>query len=105
MANFFFMSTFRVNVFFTLKFFGLIMIFSFIAISDLRISHAATEADVEHINKLLHFAGGFGFSGLVCDWYLVILTACEAAGILCPLPVLNLRSEVFLKKEPNANIE
>ncbi|XPS75443.1 hypothetical protein M3J09_007525 [Ascochyta lentis] len=101
----FFMGTFRVNVFFTLTFFGLIMLFSFIAAADFRVGHATTEADVEHINKLLHFAGGFGFIGLVCGWYLAILTACEAVGIPCPLPVLDLSSKVFPKKDPAVNGE
>ncbi|KAF2127851.1 hypothetical protein P153DRAFT_387579 [Dothidotthia symphoricarpi CBS 119687] len=94
----FFMGTFRVNVFFTLTFFGLIMLFSFIAAADFRVGHATTEADVEHITKLLHIAGGFGFIGLVCGWYLAILTACEAVGIPCPLPILDLSSKVFPKK-------
>lgn len=97
------MGTFRVNVFFTLTFFGLIMLFSFIAAADFRVGSATTEADVEHITKLLHFAGGFGFIGLVCGWYLAILTACEAVGIPCPLPVLDLSSKVFPKKDTNAN--
>jgi succinate-acetate transporter protein len=101
----FFMGTFRVNVFFTLTFFGLIMLFSFIAAADFRVGHATTEADVEHINKLLHFAGGFGFIGLVCGWYLAILTACEAVGIPCPLPVLDLSSKVFPKKDATANVD
>jgi succinate-acetate transporter protein len=94
-----------VNVFFTLTFFGLIMLFSFIAAADFRVGHAKTEADVEHINKLLHIAGGFGFLGLVSGWYLAILTACEAVGIPCPLPVLDLSSKVFPKKDPNINVE
>lgn len=99
------MGTFRVNVFFTLTFFGLIMLFSFVAAADFRVGHATTEADVEHINKLLHIAGGFGFIGLVCGWYLAILTACEAVGIPCPLPVLDLSSKVFPKKEAVVNGE
>lgn len=101
----FFIGTFRVNFFFTLTFFGLIMLFSFIAAADFRVGHAKSEADVEHITRLLHFAGGFGFIGLVCGWYLAILTACEAVGIPCPLPVLDLSSKVFPKKEPKRNEE
>ncbi|KAF1922657.1 uncharacterized protein M421DRAFT_426659 [Didymella exigua CBS 183.55] len=101
----FFMGTFRVNVFFTLIFFGLIMLFSFIAAADFRIPHATTAADVEYINKLLHIGGGFGFVGLVCGWYLAIITACEAVGIPCPLPVLDLSSKVFPKKDAIVNGE
>ncbi|KAJ4346002.1 hypothetical protein N0V95_005785 [Ascochyta clinopodiicola] len=101
----FFMGTFRVNVFFTLTFFGLIMLFSFIAAADFRVAHATTEADVAHIGKLLHIAGGFGFIGLVCGWYLAILTACEAVGIPCPLPILDLSSKVFPKKDAAKNGE
>lgn len=99
------MGTFRVNVFFTLTFFGLIMLFSFIAAADFAAGHATTQADSDHINTLLHFAGGFGFLGLVCGWYLAILTACEAVGIPCPLPILDLSSKVFPKKDPIVNGE
>lgn len=94
----FFIGTFRVNLFFTATFFGLIGLFSFIAAADFKVGTAKTDADVEHIAKLLHIAGGFGFIGLVCGWYLAILTACEAVGIPCPLPVLDLSSKVFPKK-------
>lgn len=74
------------------------MLFSFIAAADFSIASAKTAADVAHIEKLLHIAGGFGFIGLVCGWYLAVLTACEAVGIPCPLPVLDLSSKVFPKK-------
>ncbi|KAF2997954.1 hypothetical protein E8E13_005998 [Curvularia kusanoi] len=101
----FFLGTFRVNAFFTATFFGLIMLFSFIAAADFRVGHAKTAADVAYIEKLLHIAGGFGFLGLVSGWYLAILTACEAVGIPCPLPVLDLSSKVFPKKDGMANGE
>lgn len=91
----FFVATFRVNVFFTLTFFGLIGLFSFIAAADFYVPHATTLADVAHINKLLNIAGGFGFIGLVCSWYLAIITSCAAVGIPCPLPVFDLSSKVF----------
>ncbi|KAJ9630784.1 hypothetical protein H2203_001309 [Taxawa tesnikishii (nom. ined.)] len=86
------------ELFFVLTFFGLTMLFSFIAAADFSVAHATTEADVEHIAYLLKIGGGFGFIGLVCGWYLAILTACEAVGIPCPLPVLDLSSKVFPKK-------
>ena len=95
----FLIGTIRVNLFFTFTFFGLVMLFSFIAAADFAIPHATTAADVEHINKLLRIAGGFGFLGLICGWYLAILTACEAVGIPCPLPVLDLSSKVFPSKD------
>ncbi|CAO2653395.1 Nn.00g028060.m01.CDS01 [Neocucurbitaria sp. VM-36] len=95
----FFIGTFRVNLFFTLTFFGLIMLFAFIAAADFSVASATTPADLEHIAKLLHIAGGFGFIGLICGWYLAILTACEAVGIPCPLPVLDLSSKVFPSKD------
>lgn len=60
--------TLRVNLLFVLLFFGLTMLFSFIAAADAAIPSAATEADLEHILKLLQVAGGFGFIGLVCGW-------------------------------------
>lgn len=75
------------------------MLFSFIAAADFSVASAKTAADLAHINHLLHIAGGFGFIGLICGWYLAILTACEAVGIPCPLPVLDLSSRVFPKKE------
>ena len=73
--------TLRVNLFFTATFFGLVMLFAFIAAADFSVASATTEADVEHINTLLKCAGGFGFLGLISGWYLAILTACEAVGI------------------------
>ncbi|KZM24702.1 uncharacterized protein EKO05_0007117 [Ascochyta rabiei] len=104
-SSVFFIGTFRVNVFFTLTFFGLLMLFSFTAAADFRLGHATTEADFEHVTRLLRFAGGFGFIGLVCNWYLAILTACEAVGIPCPLPILDLSSKVYPRKDPAANGE
>jgi hypothetical protein len=88
-------------LFFTLTFFGLVMLFSFIAAADFSVPHAKTKADLDHINMLLRIAGGFGFIGLLCGWYLAILTACEAVGIPCPLPVLDLSSKVFPTKDKN----
>ena len=95
----FLIGTFRVNAFFTLTFFGLVMLFSFIAAADFSVPHAKTAADLEHILMLLRIGGGFGFLGLVSGWYLAILTACAAVGIPCPLAVFDLSSKVFPKKE------
>jgi hypothetical protein len=92
-----------VNLFFTFTFFGLVMLFAFIAAADFSVASATTEADLEHIAKLLHIAGGFGFMGLLSGWYLAILTACEAVGIPCPLPVLDLSSKVFPAKQPESS--
>ena len=50
--------TLRVNVLFVLLFFGLVMLFSFIAAADAAIPSAATEADLAHILKLLQIGGG-----------------------------------------------
>jgi hypothetical protein len=74
------------------------MLFAFIAAADFSVASATTEADLEHIAKLLHIAGGFGFLGLISGWYLAIITACAAVGIPCPLPVLDLSSKVFPPK-------
>jgi len=90
-----FIATFRVNAFFTLTFFGLIGLFAFTAAADFAIPHAKTAADVLHIEHLIHIAGGFGFIGLVCGWYLAILTSCAAVNIPCPLPVFDLSNVVF----------
>jgi succinate-acetate transporter protein len=94
----FLVATFRVNAFFVATFFGLVMMFSFIAAADFSVPQAKTEADLEHILMLLKIGGGFGFLGLISGWYLAILTACAAVGIPCPLPVLDLSSKVFAKK-------
>jgi hypothetical protein len=75
------------------------MLFAFIAAADFSIASATTAADLAHIEKLLTIAGGFGFLGLISGWYLAILTACEAVGIPCPLPVFDLSGKVFPKKE------
>jgi len=64
----FLIGTIRVNLFFTFTFFGLVMLFAFIAAADFSVPTATTAADVAHITKLLHIAGGFGFIGLVCGW-------------------------------------
>jgi succinate-acetate transporter protein len=94
----FLIGTLRVNLFFTFTFFGLVMLFSFIAAADFSVASATTEAGLLHVEKLLRIAGGFGFLGLISGWYLAILTACEAVGIPCPLPVLDLSSKVFPSK-------
>jgi succinate-acetate transporter protein len=61
----FLIGTIRVNLFFTFTFFGLVMLFAFIAAADFSVASATTEADLEHITKLLRIAGGFGFLGLL----------------------------------------
>lgn len=60
--------TIRVNVLFVLLFFGLVMLFAFIAAADAAAPHATAPEDLEHILTLLKVAGGFGFIGLVCGW-------------------------------------
>jgi hypothetical protein len=89
----------RVNAFFTATFVGLVFLHAFIAAADFASPSARSEADLEHIDKLLNIAGGFGFLGLLSGWYLAILTTCEAVGIPCPLPVLDLSGKVFPKEE------
>lgn len=37
--------------------------------------------------------------GVICGWYLALLTVCEAVGIPLPLPVFDLSGKVFPKKE------
>ncbi|THZ81907.1 hypothetical protein D6C84_06176 [Aureobasidium pullulans] len=96
----FLVATFRVNAFFVATFFGLVMMFSFIAAADFAVPHIKTAADLEHVSTLLKIGGGFGWLGLISGWYLAILTACAAVGIPCPLPVLDLSSKVFSKDSP-----
>ncbi|EMC94004.1 hypothetical protein BAUCODRAFT_74835 [Baudoinia panamericana UAMH 10762] len=93
-----FIASVRTNVFFSLTFFGLLGLFAFIAAADFYVPHVKTEAQLEHVNTLLRCAGGFGFIGLICGWYLAILEACEAVGIPNKLPVLDLSSRVFAPK-------
>lgn len=90
-----FIATFRVNAFFTLTFFGLIGLFSGIAAADFYVPHVTDAAGLAHVEHLLNIAGGFGFIGLVCGWYLAIITSCAAVGIPCPLPVFDLSHIVF----------
>ncbi|THZ93083.1 hypothetical protein D6C82_09080 [Aureobasidium pullulans] len=96
----FLVATIRVNAFFVATFFGLVMMFSFIAAADFAVPHIKTAADLEHVSTLLKIGGGFGWLGLISGWYLAILTACAAVGIPCPLPVLDLSSKVFSKDSP-----
>jgi len=58
----------RINLWFVLVFFSLVMMFSFSAAADMAVPNAKTTAEAEHILKLLKFAGGFGFIALVCGW-------------------------------------
>lgn len=60
--------TLRVNALFVALFFGLCMLFAFIAAADAAIPTATTAADEAHILKLLKIGGGFGFIRLVCGW-------------------------------------
>lgn len=57
--------TLRTNALFVALFFGLVMLFAFIAAADASIPGATNEA---HILELLQVAGGFGFIGLVAGW-------------------------------------
>ena len=87
--------TLRVNVLFTLVFIGLVFLFAFIAAADFAVPSATTPADLEHIAHLLKIGGSFGMLGVICGWYLAILTVMEAVGLPCPLPVFDLSSKVF----------
>ncbi|KAI5241582.1 hypothetical protein E4T47_04780 [Aureobasidium subglaciale] len=101
----FFVATFRVNVFFVLTFFGLIMLFSFIAAAHFAIPSVTDLAGLDHVETLLKIGGGFGWLGLVSGWYLAILTACAAVGIPCPLPVLDLSGKIFRKDKKDSHGE
>ncbi|KAH0336386.1 hypothetical protein KCU81_g8611, partial [Aureobasidium melanogenum] len=100
----FLIGTIRVNAFFTATFFGLTMLFSFIAAADFyvpNVEHATSAAEaaavLNHVSTLLKIGGGFGWLGLISGWYLSIVTVCASVGIPCPLPVFDLSSKVFAK--------
>ena len=95
----FLVGTLRVNALFVLVFLGLVFLFAFIAAADFAVSSATTTADLEHIAQLLKIGGGFGMLGVICGWYLALLTVMEAVGLPCPLPVFDLSSKVFPKKD------
>lgn len=80
-------------------FIGLVFLFAFIAAADFAVPNAAGPEDLEHIAYLLKIGGGFGMLGVICGWYLALLTVMEAVGLPCPLPVFDLSSKVF----PNHN--
>lgn len=94
-----FVGTLRVNLLFVLVFLGLVFLFAFIAAADFAVPNASTPADLEHIAMLLKIGGGFGMLGVICGWYLALLTCCEAVGLPCPLPVFDLSSKVFPKRD------
>jgi hypothetical protein len=84
---------------FVLVFIGLVFLFAFIAAADFAVPHATTAADLEHIGLLLRIGGGFGMLGVICGWYLALLTVMEAVGLPSPLPVFDLSSKVFPSKD------
>lgn len=94
-----FVGTFRVNVLFVLVFLGLVFLFAFIAAADFSVPSASTPEDLEHIAYLLRIGGGFGMLGVICGWYLALVTVCEAVGLPLPLPIFDLSSKVFPKKD------
>lgn len=96
--------TLRVNVLFVLVFLGLVFLFSFIAAADFAVPHVQTAADLEHVLHLLRIGGGFGMLGVVCGWYLALVTVCEAVGLPLPLPVFDLSSKVFPIKSKNKDL-
>ncbi|KAK5108102.1 hypothetical protein LTR62_008756 [Meristemomyces frigidus] len=89
------LGTLRVNVFFALTFFGLVMLFAFLAAADFYASTITNAAGLAHLDLLLKLAGSFGFIGLVCGWYLAIIEGCAAVAIPCPLPVFDLGTKIF----------
>ena len=96
--------TLRVNVLFVLVFLGLVFLFSFIAAADFAVPNVQTAADLEHVLHLLRIGGGFGMLGVVCGWYLALVTVCEAVGLPLPLPVFDLSSKVFPIKSKNKDL-
>lgn len=56
--------TLRINALFVALFFGLVMLFAFIAAADA----AVPTGNEAHILQLLQIGGGFGFIGLVAGW-------------------------------------
>lgn len=80
---------------FTLVFIGLVFLFAFIAAADFAVPHATTPADLAHIEHLLQIGGGFGMLGVICGWYLALLTVMEAVGLPHVLPVFDLSTKVF----------
>ncbi|KAK3699124.1 hypothetical protein LTR37_016598 [Vermiconidia calcicola] len=88
----------RINVPFVLTFLGLVFLFAFIAAADFAVPNATTAADLAHIGYLLKIGGGFGMLGVICGWYLALLTVMEAVGIPSFLPVFDLSSKVFANK-------
>ncbi|OQO02454.1 hypothetical protein B0A48_11981 [Cryoendolithus antarcticus] len=101
----FLIGTLRVNVPFVLTFVGLVGLFSFIAAADAFVPHIKTAADEVHLFTLLKAAGGFGFLGLICGWYLAIIEICETVQLPCPLPVFDLSSKVFPPKKKETSKE
>ena len=91
------------NALFTLVFIGLVFLFAFIAAADFAVPLATTEADLAHIAYLLKIGGSFGMLGVICGWYLALVTVMEAVGLPSFLPIFDLSSKVFPKKEKDAS--
>lgn len=87
------------NILFTLVFIGLVGLFASIAAADFAVPSATTPKDLLHIANVLKIGGGFGMLGVICGWYLALLTVMDAVGLPSILPVFDLSSRVFPPKE------
>lgn len=64
----FMVGSLRTNVPFVIVFFGLMMVFSFIAAGDYHIGFNPTEVGLAHTEYYYKIAGGFGFVTMMAGW-------------------------------------
>ena len=75
-----------------------IFLFPFVAAADFAVPSARTPADLAHIEYLLKIGGGFGMLGVICGWYLTLVTVMKAVGFPAILPVFDLSTRPFRKR-------
>ena len=64
----FLLGSVRTNMPFVVVFFGLMMVFCFIAAGYYQLGFNPTEAGLEHTTYLFKIAGGFGFLAMMAGW-------------------------------------
>lgn len=77
-------------------------LFGLFAAAQFATGTATTAADGAHVLFLIKIAGGFGLVTVIAGWYLAIQLACASTGVPCPLPAMDLSTNLFTKTKAAA---